>query len=45
MFYIKHVQGGYTSSLTNIQEISRTHLTEFQQDFTLIDPPKYYNLG
>ena len=31
----------YKSSLSNFQEISRTHLTKFQQ----IEAPKYYNMG
>ena len=38
-------QGVYKSSLANFQEISRTHLmTKLRRIFTLIEPPKYYNM-
>jgi len=38
-------QGMYKSSATNFQEISRTHLTKFQQDLYIIEPLKHHNIG
>ena len=39
-----HEQGAYKSSLTNFQEISRTHLTVAAGYFTLTEPLKYSDI-